>query len=367
MRGSLGEIAGVFAKLGLVAFGGPVAHVALMRREVVDRRRWLDERAFLEYFAACQLIPGPTSTELAILLGYKRAGVAGLVIAGSVFIGPAMAIMLGLAWLYREFASSVLLGGVLHGIRPVVAGIIVWALLDLGRRILRGPWPVLVGLAVALAALIGLNPVLLLVAAGVVIAVRDSLATRSAPGGMAVIVATPLLGGATLLGIFLAFLKFGAVSFGSGYVLYAFLHADVVQNYHWLTDRQLLDAVAISQATPGPVFTVATFIGFLVAGLGGALLATLGIFLPGFVLVPFLDRIVAVVRTNRWAAGFLEGVNVAALGLIAAVALQLGRAALVDPITIGIALVSFVVLLRAPLAAPLLVIAGGVVGVLLLR
>jgi chromate transporter len=361
---TLGEIAAVFLKLGLVAVGGPAVHVALMRREVVVKRRWLDEKTFLDDFAACQLIPGPSSTELAILVGYRRGGPAGLVVAGVLFILPAMLIMLALAWVYSRFATSSVVAGALHGVRPVVVGLIGWALIDLGRRIIGGPLFALVGLAVMVAALLGANPIILLALGGLAIVVRQSLRLKAfAPGLAAASVAT----NTSLLGIFLVFLKYGAVSFGSGYVLFAFLHTDVVQTYHWLTTQQLVDAIAISQATPGPVFTVATFIGYLVAGVGGAVVATVGIFLPGFVLVPFLERIVRLVNAHASAKAFLEGVNVAALGLIAAVALQLGRAALVDPISAVIAVVSLAMLLRFPLSAPALVIAGGVVGVLLLR
>jgi chromate transporter len=275
-----------------------------------------------------------------------------------------MFIMLALAWVYSRFATSSVIAGALHGVRPVVVGLIGWALIDLGRRIIGGPLIALVGLAVMVAALLGANPIILLALGGLAIVVRRSLRLQAfAPGLAAASVAT----NTSLLGIFLVFLKYGAVSFGSGYVLFAFLHTDVVQTYHWLTTQQLVDAIAISQATPGPVFTVATFIGYLVAGVGGAVVATVGIFLPGFVLVPFLERIVRLVNAHASAKAFLEGVNVAALGLIAAVALQLGRAALVDPISAVIAVVSLAVLLRFPLAAPALVIAGGVVGVLLLR
>jgi len=216
-----------------------------------------------------------------------------------------------------------------------------------------------------MAALLGWNPVLLLVVGGLLLMVRASAASiptgRGAVGWLA---ASTGLGSTTLAAIFVTFLKFGAVSFGSGYVLLAFLHADVVQNFHWLSERQLVDAIAISQATPGPVFTVATFIGFLVAGIGGAVVATLGIFLPGFVLVPFLDRIVQLVHQRKWARAFLDGVNVAALGLIAAVALQLAHTAFVDPLTIVIAPVSLAVLLRLPLASPALILMGGVIGLI---
>jgi chromate transporter len=335
-----------------------------MRREVVVKRRWLDEKTFLDDFAACQLIPGPSSTELAILLGYRRGGAPGLVVAGVLFILPAAVIMLFLAWVYSRFATSSLLAGALHGVRPVVVGLIIWALIDLGRRIVRGPVIAVVGLVVMVAALLGMNPIVLLAVGGLAIVVRQSI--RLGPFGTA-LAAASMATNTSLLGIFLVFLKYGAISFGSGYVLFAFLHTDVVQSFHWLTTQQLVDAIAISQATPGPVFTVATFIGYLVAGAGGAVVATVGIFLPGFVLVPFLERIVRLVNAHAWAKAFLDGVNVATLGLIAAVGVQLGRAALVDPISAGIAVASLAVLLRFPLSAPALVIAGGAVGVLLLR
>jgi chromate transporter len=361
LPGPLLEIAVVFLKLGLIAVGGPAVHVALMRRELVVKRRWVDEKTFLDDFAACQLIPGPSSTELAILLGYRRGGPAGLIAAGVPFILPAFVIMLALAWLYSRFASSATIAGALYGVRPIVVGLIGWALVDLGRRILRGPFLAFVGVAVLVAALLGVNPILLLLAGGV------ALVVRRRAGGTLMLVASAGAINTSLLGVFLTFLKYGAVSFGSGYVLFALLHADVVQSYHWLTTRQLVDAIAISQATPGPVFTVATFIGFLVAGLGGAALATVGIFLPGFVLVPFLERIVRLVNQHDWAKAFLDGVNVAALGLIAEVAIQLGRAALIDPVTVAVAIVSFALLLRAPLFAPVLVVLGAVLGVLLAR
>lgn len=338
-----------------------------MRREVVERRHWLDESTFLEYFAACQLIPGPTSTELAIFLGYKRAGAAALVLAGLLFILPAALIMLALAWIYSRFSTARVIAGALDGIRPVVVAIIAWALIDLGRRIIRGPFPAIVGLVVAAAAVGGINPLVLLALGGVAMVAQLGIPVVAGRGSIATLAAAPLVGSSTLLGIFLAFLKFGAVSFGSGYVLFAFLHSDVVQNFHWLTERQLVDAIAIGQATPGPVFTAATFIGYLVAGPGGALVATVGIFLPGFVLVPFLDRIVRLIDRRPWARAFLDGVNIAALGLIAAVGVALARTALLGPLTILIAIASLLILLRLPLASPALIVAGGVIGAIALR
>jgi chromate transporter len=246
-----------------------------------------------------------------------------------------------------------------------VVAVMAWALIDLGRRIIRGPLALLVGLVVTIAGLYGANPILLLLVGGLLLMlpVLPRL-TPSAKGLATFMTAASAAINTSLVGILLAFLKYGAVSFGSGYVLFAFLHADVVDAFHWLTTQQLLDAIALSQATPGPVFTVATFIGFLVAGVAGALVATIGIFLPGFVLVPFLERIVRLVNDRPWARAFLEGVNIAALGLIGAVAIQLGRSALVDPPTVAIAVISLALLIRWPLAAPALVIAGGALGLL---
>lgn len=362
---SLAEIARVFLKLGTIAVGGPAVHVAMMRREVVLKRHWLDEKAFLDGFAACQLIPGPSSTELAIMIGYRRGGPAGLLVAGSLFILPAFLLMLVLAWLYQHFSSSGLFAHALQGVRPVVVGIVAWAVVDLSRRIATGP--LAVGLAVlALAGgLVGLNPILVLTAAGlawVLLHLR-----RGVGSAMLLLIAASPITGASLLTIFITFLKYGAISFGSGYVLFAFLQGDVVQGFHWLTAHQLVDAIAISQATPGPVLTVATFIGFLVAGVPGAVLATSGIFLPGFILLPFLDRLVRIVHERESVRAFLDGVNLGALGLIAAVTVQLGRISIADPVELIMALVAFAVLLRFHLAAPALVLLGAVLGLIGLR
>lgn len=362
---SLAEIAVVFLKLGLIAVGGPAAHVALMRREIVIKRRWMEERAFLDDFAACQLIPGPSSTELAILMGYRRGGAVGLIVAGTLFILPAMLIMLVLAWVYVHFATATPVAHALRGVRPVVVGIIAWAVYDLGRPILRRGLDLVVAALVLVAGLAGVNPIVLLLAGGLALTLLRSVCLPRPGGGTGrglLMTTATAATNTSLVGIFLAFLKYGAVSFGSGYVLFAFLHADVVSAYHWMTDSQLVDAIAISQATPGPVFTVATFIGYQVAGLPGALLATAGIFLPGFVLVAFLRQIMRVVNERPFSRQFLAGVNVAALGLIGEVAIQLGRGALRSPVAIILAIATCAVLLRVQLAGPALVLAGALAG-----
>jgi chromate transporter len=363
--GALGEVVLVFLMLGLIAFGGPAAHVALMRRELVVRRKWLPESEFIRLFAACNLIPGPSSTELAIYLGYRRAGWRGLVAAGVFFILPAMLIMLFIAWAYQRYGTSSQALGILYGIRAAVVGIVLWAIIDLGRRLVKRWTLVILAAAVAGSFLIGINPVALIVAGGLIAAAASQVQPKPKVGILTLTtgLALPAWSGSKLLTVFLTFLKLGVVSFGSGYVLYAFLQADFVQGLHWLTDKQLIDAIAIGQATPGPVFTTATFLGYLFAGVPGALLATLGIFLPGFLLVPLLDRIVHLTERRAWAQGFVDGANAAALGLIAAVTLQIGRSALVDPLTIAIALVALGVVWKWRLASPAVVLAAALVGV----
>jgi chromate transporter len=362
---AVAEVMRVFLLLGLIAFGGPAAHVALMRRELVVRRKWLPESEFLRMFAACNLIPGPSSTELAIYLGYRRAGWRGLVLGGVCFIFPAMLIMLIIAWAYQRYGTSSQALGILYGIRAAVVGIVVWAIIDLGRRLLKRWALIILAAAVAGLFLIGINPVLLIVAGGLLAAAASQVNPKPKVGMLTLTtgMALPAWSGGKLLTVLLTFLKLGVVSFGSGYVLYAFLHADFVQGLHWLTDKQLIDAIAIGQATPGPVFTTATFLGYLFAGVPGALLATLGIFLPGFVFVPLLDRIVLLTERRAWAQGFVDGANAAALGLIAAVTLQISRSALIDPLTLVIALAALGVVWKWPLTSPAVVLAAALVGV----
>lgn len=361
--GTAADVAVVFLLLGVIAFGGPAAHVALMRRFLVVQRQWLPEDEFLRMFAACNLIPGPSSTELAIYLGYRRAGWRGLVAGGVCFILPAMLMMLVIAWAYARFGTSSEAVGILYGVRAAVVGIVVWAIIDLGRRLLRRRALVLLAAGVVGMSVLGINPVLLIIAGGLTMSaasrVQPKLGMLTLPTGLYL----PAWSGSKLLTLFLTFLKVGAVSFGSGYVLYAFLHADFVQGLHWLTDKQLIDAIAIGQATPGPVFTTATFLGYVVAGIPGGLLATLAIFLPGFVLVPLLSRIVRLTERRAWAQGFVDGANAAALGLIVAVTMQIGRAALIDPLAILIAVVALGIMWKWPLASPRVVVAAAVAGV----
>jgi len=375
-RGSLREVATLFLKLGFIAFGGPAAHVAMMRQEVVQRRKWLSDQRFLDLFGAANLIPGPSSTELAIFLGYVRAGWPALILAGVLFIAPAMLMVLTFAWVYVHLGRFPAVGWLLYGIKPVVIAVIAQALYGLGRTAIKGPGLAVLGLAVLGLYFVGVNVIVLLFGGALLYTLLQNVRRlRSQFVGLLVLpTSIPALGGVlsatsftgasvSLLTLFLTFLKVGAVVYGSGYVLLAFLRADFVQHLHWLTDQQLIDAVAVGQFTPGPVFTTATFLGYLFAGVPGALLATLAIFLPSFLLVPLVFPIVSRLRRSPWTSALLDGVNAAALGLMAAVALQLGKASIVDPLTVIVALVALAILLRFKPNSAWLVLGGGAVGV----
>ena len=364
----LREVVLLFLKLGTIAFGGPAAHIAMMHTEVVRRRGWLDEQRFLDLVGATNLIPGPNSTELAIHLGYRRARWRGLVAAGVCFILPAFVIVLILAWAYVRYGRTPAAGGLLYGIKPVVVAIIGWALLSLVRTAIGGVLTGLVAAAALAAYLLGVNELLILAAGALAVLLVRAPATWLGRGGLLLL---PILAGQVrfadptagqLTRLFLVFLKIGSVLYGSGYVLLAFLRGDLVVRLGWLTQSQLLDAVSIGQVTPGPVFTTATFVGYLVAGLPGAVLATIGIFLPSFVFVALLTRIVDRIRDRAWSAALLDGVNAAALALMAGVTVQLGRAALIDPLTGALGVAALLLLWRTRLNSAWLIAAGAAVG-----
>jgi len=370
--GRLGEVARLFLKLGVIGFGGPAAHIALMREEVVRRRRWVSDERFLDLVGMANLIPGPTSTELSIYLGYVRAGWPGLLVGGICFIGPAVVIVLALAWLYVRYGTTPAVTSALYGITPVIIAIVAHAMWGLGRTAVKGPVSVLVGLGALVLALAGVNVLLLLVAGGVVVMLLQARAPRAvglvaaltALGGAGAASGQTAAGGApvTLGTLFLTFLKIGAVLYGSGYVLLAFLRDDLVERLGWLTDRQLLDAIAVGQFTPGPVFTTATFIGYVLAGSVGALLATVAIFLPSFVFVAASRPLLPRLRRSRWAGAFLDGVNVAAVALMAAVTWQLARAAIVDGFTVALLILSGAALLAARVNSAWLIVGGAAAG-----
>jgi chromate transporter len=370
-HGSLAEVAIVFLRLGLTAFGGPAAHIALMEDELVRRRSWLTREKFLDLLGAAQLIPGPSSTEMAIHLGYLRAGWLGLVVAGTCFILPAALLVSALGWAYVEFGKLPATAGVLYGVKPVVVAVVAQALLRFGRTVIRTPLLGFVVVAAVLAAALGADALAVLAGAGSGTAVVRGFARHRRPSAALLFGAAPAAAGAGavpfgLWPLFLFFLKVGAVLFGSGYVLLAFLRADLVENYHWLTEDQLLDAVAVGQVTPGPVFTTATFIGYILGGPTGAAVATVGIFLPGFVFVALSGPIVPRLRNYRPAGDFLDGVNAASLALMAVVTWDLGRAALMDVPSVVLAVVSAALLLRWRINSAWLILGGAVIGVALM-
>ena len=398
-RGALPEVAVVFLRLGCTAFGGPAAHVAMMRREMVEQRHWVTDQEFLDLFGAANLIPGPSSTELAILLGYRRAGWRALILAGVLFILPAMVLVYAFAWAYVRYGTLPAATHLLYGIKPVIIAIIAIALWGLRATALKGPPYISLAVLAAILLLAGINPLPLLFGGGLVLVlaaiavriVRHGRATAPSllpPTGLLlglrrgleqlqgrVRLPAAALGAGTVavaagataaayspLTLFLTFLKIGAIIYGSGYVLLAFLRDDFVTRLHWLTSQQLIDAVAVGQFTPGPVFTTATFIGYLTGGWGGGLVATLGIFLPSFFFCAIVLRLVPL--TKRWplVRTGLDGINAAAIGLMAAVTLQLAKAAVVDVPTGLIAALALGLLLRFKWNSAWFVLAGALSG-----
>ena len=367
---SLRELALLFLRLGATAFGGPAAHIAMMQDEVVRRRGWLSEERFLDLLGATNLIPGPNSTEMAIHIGWERRRWAGLLVAGVSFIVPAMLITGACAWAYLRFGSVPALSWLLYGIKPVILGIVAQAIWRLAPKAAR-TWTLRVlGLFIAALAALGVSELMLLLGAGVV-ATQLARERGSKGNGNGLHQLVPVLPVAaagvaasalTLPNLFWVFLKTGSVLFGSGYVLIAFLRADLVERLGWLTQGQLLDAIAVGQITPGPVFTTATFIGYVLSGPRGALVATAGIFLPAFVFVALSGPLVPRIRSSRGAAAFLDGVNVASLALMAVVTAQLGKAALVDATTGMLAFVSTMLLICFNLNSTWLVLGGAVAG-----
>ena len=363
--------------MGLIAFGGPAAHIAMMREEVVRRRNWTTDDEFMDLVGATAVIPGPNSTELAIHLSHRRAGWRGLLIGGFLFIIPAALSVLAIAWAYERWGTTPELGWVLYGVKPVAIGIIAFALLGLLRSAIRGPATGVVGVGVAVLFFIGVNEIALLAAGGLLIVIvrREMFhAGRFAAGLVAAPpfalpfigsfqIAASAIAGYSAVTLFFTFLKIGAVLYGSGYVLFAYLNADFVERLGWITDQQLLDAVAIGQITPGPVFTTATFIGYLTGSWTGAFLATVAIFLPSFVFVAFLGKILPLVQRTPWARAALDGVNAASFGLMAAVSVRLFDSAVVDPFTGGMAVASFLIVWRTGLNLAWLVLGGAVLGV----
>jgi chromate transporter len=369
------SIAALFLKLGITGFGGPAVHIALMEDEVVRRRGWLSRAEFLDLAGAVNLIPGPNSTELALHIGHRKGGWPGFFLAGICFILPAAVIVTALAWIYVRYGALPEAGGLLYGLRPVLIAVVLQALWSLGRTALKSSGLWLLAAAGMALNFLGIHELLILAAAGAAgLAHRlFSGAPVSGLGLLPAALAPPLFAqtaaaagttaaSAGLGSLFLFFLKVGSLLFGSGYVLLAFLRADLVERWQWLSEAQLLDAVSAGQITPGPVFTTATFIGYMLAGFPGAVVATIGIFIPAFLFVALSGSLVPRLRRSATAGAVLDGVNAASLALMAVVTWQLGRAALVDGLTVGIALVSAVLLLLLRVNSAWLILGGAVAG-----
>ncbi len=375
-RGSLADVTRLAFKLGCTAFGGPAAHIAMLHDEVVQRRKWFTEQHFLDMLGITNLIPGPNSTEMLIHTGFEQAGIAGLLAGGLGFILPASIMVLGLAWLYVNYGATPEGTWLLYGIKPVIVAIVAQALWKLGRTAIKTTLLAIVAVAVLGLYLLGINELVLLFGVGLlVMIVQNAQRLRQNNIAAGAIISPwvwklPLLGGIAAAAapygavqLFLLFLKIGATLYGSGYVLLAFLHNDFVVRLHWLTDQQLLDAVAVGQFTPGPLSTTATFIGYLMGGVPGAIIATIGIFLPSFLFVALFNPLIPRLRRSQRTSGLLDGVNVAALGLMAAVTLQLGQAAIKDWLTVLLAIAAGILLIRYKVNSVWLVLGGGLVGI----
>ncbi len=374
--GRLAELARLFLKLGLIGFGGPAAHIAMMEVEVVERHRWLTREHFLDLVGATNLIPGPNSTEMAIHVGYLRAGWPGLLTAGLCFIIPAVLITTAFAWAYVVFGTLPRVVPFLFGIKPALIAIILAAVWRLGRTAAKGMPLLSLGCAVAVASLLGWDEIVLLFLGGVIgmlwLGRAGSLAalvwmSASAAGSAAATAGATGAAGASIslakLGLF--FIKVGGVLYGSGYVLVAFLEGGLVRDYGWLSEAQLLDAIAIGQLTPGPVLSTATFIGYILGGLPGAVVATAGIFLPSFIFVAALGLVLPRLQRSRWTAAFLDAVNMSSVALMAAVTVKLSVSTLTSWPAWVIALAAAGAGLRWRVNPTWLVLGGAVVGRLL--
>ena len=361
----LREVALLFSKLGIIGFGGPAAHIALMRDEVVRRRQWMDDQEFLDWVGATNLIPGPNSTELAIHLGHQRAGWKGLLTAGVCFITPAVVIVATLAWLYADYGTDPRVVDIRYGVLPVIIAVVAHALVGLGRTALRGAFSVVLGMAAFGAYLAGVPELLILGGAGLLALAWAHRGRLHWPRSTGMFGVFPLVGAAvpvSLGRLFLVFLEIGSVLYGSGYVLLAFLQSRLVDDLGWISSQQLLDAVAVGQITPGPVFTTATFVGWQIDGAAGAAVATIAIFLPSFIFVALLGRIVPWIRGHATARAALAGVTVASLGLMGGVLVELAGSAFTDAFTVLIGIAALVVLLRTQVNIAWLIAAGAAIG-----
>ncbi|MEX0801281.1 MAG: chromate efflux transporter [Dehalococcoidia bacterium] len=365
--GRLAEVVRLFAKLGVIGFGGPTAHIALMEEETVRRRRWLDHQHFLDSLAVTNMLPGPNSTEMAIHTGYLRAGLPGALLSGLVFILPAFALMLALSWAYFEHGASLRVDSIFYGVKPVVIAVIAATVWRTGRAAVTD-WRLAVAFAVGLAFTLALPSwealVLLTVGLAGVLVYAGPPVFRSLPAIAVLAAAPPLLAwqGDTLVDLTLLFLRTGGLLFGGGFVMIPLIEHDVVERFGWLTREQFLDGVALGQSTPGPIVITATFVGYAAAGLPGAVVATVAIFLPSFVFATASARFVQTVRQWEWARAFLKAVAAAVVGAILAAGIVLARTALTDALTVAVLVVALIALVRFRVDVTYLLVGGGLLG-----
>lgn len=367
----LKEVLLVFLKFGFTAFGGPAAHIAMFHDEVVERRQWVNQQQFLDLMGTTNLIPGPNSTEMAIHLGFLRAGWKGLIFAGTSFILPAMLIVTVFAWIYKQYGNTPQAEWIFYGIQPVVIAIVLHALVGLGKVAIKNLTTLTAGLLAAILYFLNVNPLVALITASLLVPLTNIMNRKKAMSGFTL---PPVISAMTTLAttpqpfslgvLFFTFLKIGSVLYGSGYVLLAFLQSDFVDRLGWITEQQLLDAIAIGQFTPGPVFTTATFIGYLVGDIPGAIVATLGIFLPSFVFVAISNPLIPKIRKSPTAGSFLDGLNSASLGLMLGVIMQLARTAFPDLLALAIGIVSAILLFRFRINTTWLILAGLLIGLI---
>jgi chromate transporter len=337
-KNSLNELAGLFAKLGLTAFGGPAAHISMMQKEVVDKRQWMDHQHFLDLIGTVNLIPGPNSTEMAIHIGYERGGGKGMLVAGCCFIIPAVVITGVIAWLYQLYGRVPQVQPFIYGIKPAVIAIIMAAVFPLAKKALKTVEVWTIGVLALGASLAGLNEIVVMFAAGLVVLLLQVMRrpVKTIKSYFLLLMLDIPLFSAANVRIFLVFLKIGAILYGSGYVLFAFLDSELVAR-GLLSRTQLVDAIAVGQFTPGPVFSSVTFIGWQMNGLPGAVMATVAVFLPSFVFVALLNPLVPRMRRSRLFSAFLDGVNAASIAIIVTVCIAFARETVTDWRTILIA------------------------------
>ena len=341
---NLKELAGLFTRLGLTAFGGPTAHIAMMQKEVVEKRKWMDHQHFLDLIGATNLIPGPNSTEMAIHIGHERSGWKGLLVAGCCFILPAVFITAVIAWLYKMYGQLPVVRPFVYGIKPAIIAIILAAVFPLAQKSLKNTELGIIGTMALVGSLAGFNEIAVMFGAGFLVMLLHLFkkTDQNLYGWAPVfLLHFPFLS-QTNMKIFWIFLKIGAILYGSGYVLFAFLDGELVAK-GLLTRAQLVDAIAVGQFTPGPVFSSVTFIGWQMNGPQGAMWATLAVFLPSFVFVALLNPLIPLMRKSRLFSSFLDGVNIASVAIILAVCFSFSREVISDWRTTLIAMLSLVV------------------------